>query len=74
MASIQGCDVLVVDALHHRSHPTHMNVTEALEVIEQAQPKLAYFTHCSHEIDHAQLEKTLPASVRIAYDTLTIDL
>lgn len=74
MDAIHGCDVLVIDALHHRSHPTHMNVTEALEVIEQAQPQLAYFTHCSHEIDHAQLEKTLPASVRIAYDTLTIDL
>lgn len=74
MAAMQGCDVLVVDALHHRSHPTHMNVTEAMEVIEQVQPKLAYLTHCSHEIDHGELEKTLPANVRIAYDTLTIDL
>lgn len=72
MALLSGVDILILDALHHRSHPTHLNVKEALEVIETVQPNQAYLTHCSHEIDHATLEQQLPATVRVAYDQLTL--
>lgn len=71
---IAEVDFLILDALHMRSHPTHLNVKEALEVIERVRPQQSYLTHCSHEIDHETLEKQLPASVRVAYDTLTISL
>jgi phosphoribosyl 1,2-cyclic phosphate phosphodiesterase len=74
MALIKGVDLLILDALHHRSHPTHLNVKESLAVIEMAQPKVAYLTHCSHEIEHASLEKELPATVHVAYDHLTLFL
>ena len=71
---IAGVDILILDALHHRSHPTHLNVKEALEVIECVRPHQSYLTHCSHEIEHKLLEKQLPATVRVAYDMLTISL
>jgi phosphoribosyl 1,2-cyclic phosphate phosphodiesterase len=74
MQLIHGVDILILDALHYRSHPTHLNVEEALEVIEKAQPRQAYLTHCSHEIDHESLEKQMPASVRVAYDNLVLSL
>lgn len=74
MELLAGVDVLILDALHYRSHPTHLSVTEALEVIERVAPGHAYLMHCSHEIDHATLESELPPQVRVAYDTLTIDL
>ncbi len=74
MALIQGVDILILDALHYRSHPTHLNVEEALAVIEKAQPRQAFLTHCSHEIDHESLEKQLPVSVRVAYDNLILSL
>lgn len=74
MQLLAQAEILVIDALHERSHPTHMNVSEALQVIEKLPVTSAYLTHCSHEIDHATLERTLPPHVRIAYDTLTLDL
>lgn len=74
MELMVGVDVLILDALHYRSHPTHLSVAEALELIERVRPQQAYLTHCSHEIDHATLENQLPPQVRVAYDTLTIEL
>jgi phosphoribosyl 1,2-cyclic phosphate phosphodiesterase len=74
MELLRGVDILILDALRHRSHPTHMNVREAIGVIEEVKPEQSYLTHCSHEIDYAELEKQLPAGVRIAYDTLTLKL
>lgn len=74
MAIIAGVDLLVIDALHYRSHPTHLTVEESLAVIAELKPQQAYLMHCSHEIDHATLENELPAHIRVAYDTLTIEL
>jgi phosphoribosyl 1,2-cyclic phosphate phosphodiesterase len=36
------------------------------------QPKRAWFTHMSHEVDHAEMEKTFPENVRLGYDGLRI--
>jgi phosphoribosyl 1,2-cyclic phosphate phosphodiesterase len=74
MELLQGVDLLVIDALHHRQHPTHLTVRESLEVIERVAPGESYLIHCSHELDHETLEKSLPPSVRVAYDALTIKL
>lgn len=74
MAMIREVDLLMIDALHYRHHPTHMNVEEALATIAELQPRQAYLMHCSHEIDHATLENELPAHIRVAHDTLTLDL
>ena len=71
---LKKCDVLIIDALHERSHPTHMNCKEAIAMIDELQVSLAYLTHCSHEIDHANLEKKLPNHIRVAYDSLVLDL
>ncbi len=71
---LEDVDLLILDALHYRLHPTHLSVSEALAMIEQVQPKQAYLTHCSHEIDHATLESQLPPHVHVAHDNLTIAL
>ncbi|MEX2671830.1 MAG: MBL fold metallo-hydrolase [Phycisphaeraceae bacterium] len=67
-------DVLVIDALRYRHHPTHMTVEQALAVVEQLKPKRAYLTHIAHEIRHADLEANLPEHVMLGYDGLTIDV
>jgi phosphoribosyl 1,2-cyclic phosphate phosphodiesterase len=48
-AALQNLDVLVISALHHRPHPAHFTLKEALEAIEIIKPKSAYITHLSHE-------------------------
>lgn len=67
-------DVLVIDALRYRHHPTHFTVDQALEQIEHIQPRRAYFTHIAHEIRHAELEPQLPEHIRLAYDGLVVEL
>lgn len=73
MALLEGVEVLVLGALRHRPHPTHMTIGEALAVVERLRPRRAYFTHISHEIDHDAVERQLPPWVRLAYDGLEID-
>jgi phosphoribosyl 1,2-cyclic phosphate phosphodiesterase len=71
---IRGVKVLIVDALRHRLHPTHMNVEEALCLATRVQPEQTWFTHLCHELGHAETETTLPPSVRIAYDGLRLTI
>jgi phosphoribosyl 1,2-cyclic phosphate phosphodiesterase len=71
---LRGVPVLVLDALRHRPHPTHLTIDEALRAIEQIRPKLALLTHMSHDVDHRATEKTLPPNVRLAYDGMQIEI
>jgi phosphoribosyl 1,2-cyclic phosphate phosphodiesterase len=71
---LENLDVLVLDALRFRHHPTHMTIDRALEVANQVQPQQTYFTHMSHEIDHAKVDAELPDGVNLAYDGLLVDV
>jgi len=74
MERLRDLDVLVIDALRYRPHPTHLSVEQALEIVEELKPRRAYFTHITHDILHAELEATLPDHVTLAHDGLTIDI
>jgi phosphoribosyl 1,2-cyclic phosphate phosphodiesterase len=74
MELLEGLDVLVLDALRKTTHPTHFSVGEALDVIERLQPKKAYLTHLSHELDYMTFHRELPEHVALAYDGLRIPL
>jgi phosphoribosyl 1,2-cyclic phosphate phosphodiesterase len=72
---LRGCRHLVINALQHREHPTHLNVTECLALIEILQPEQAWLTHSSHLLGlHAVVEQQLPDGVNLAYDGLEIHL
>ena len=60
---LRDLDILVIDALRYRHHPTHMTVDQALEAIDQIKPRRAYLTHIAHDIRHADLEAKLPEHV-----------
>lgn len=71
----KGSKVLILNTLRKEKHPSHFNLAEALELIEELQPRTAYLTHLSHQFGmHAQEEKKLPPHVRLAYDGLRIEL
>ena len=72
LAALNGLDVLVLNALRERPHPTHLSVAEALAVIERLQPREAYLVHLSHELGHEQATTLLPSNVHVAYDGLTV--
>lgn len=71
---IKGTRVLIVDALRHRPHPTHMSVGEALELARKVSPETTWFTHVCHELGHEETEAQLPPEIRIAYDGLKLEI
>ena len=72
LALLQGLDVVILDALRWEHHPSHANVEEALTWVEKLGARRAFFTHMSHELQHAATESKLPAHVRLLYDGLRI--
>ena len=71
---LEGVDVLILDALRHRPHPTHFTVAEALQVAERVKPRLTYFTHVCHDLPHAATNASLPRGVELAYDGLALTI
>ena len=70
---LQQLDTLILDALRNWEHPSHETLDDALAHIARLQPRQALLTHiCHHFGRHADIEPTLPANVRIAYDGLQI--
>ena len=70
---LQGLDVLFLDALRHKPHPTHSTVENSLRIVERLKPKRAFFTHICHDLGHEATNATLPAHVRLAYDGMKIE-
>jgi phosphoribosyl 1,2-cyclic phosphate phosphodiesterase len=71
---LEDLDVLVLDALRHRSHPTHFSVSEAVAVTERLQPRRAFFTHICHDLAHEVTNRSLPSGVALAHDGLRLDV
>ena len=58
---LRNLDVLFLDALRHRPHPTHSTVEQSLESVQRTGAARAFFTHICHDLPHAQTEAALPA-------------
>jgi len=65
-------DVLILDALRRQPHPTHSTLDNSIKLVEQLKPRRAFFTHMSHDLDHAATDAILPPHIRLAYDGLKI--
>lgn len=71
LETLRGVEVLIVDALRERPHPTHAHVARALEWIEMLQPRRALLTNLHAELDYRALARRLPSGVEPAYDGLS---
>ncbi len=65
-------DILIIDALRPTRHPAHLSFEQALAMIDLLKPRRAYFTHLTHDMTHADIERSLPPHVRVCYDTLIL--
>jgi len=72
LAALQGVDTLILDALRHTQHPTHLTFAESLAIHQILRPRQTWFTHLQCEIMHSIEEPLLPGGVRIAYDGLEL--
>lgn len=69
---LQDLDVLFLDALRHKPHPTHSTVAASTETALRVRPKRTFFTHICHDLPHAATEAALPPGIFLAYDGLEI--
>ena len=73
LEKLRGLDILFLDALRHKPHPTHSTVEQSLKIVDELQPKRAFFTHICHDLPHEATNATLPPNVRLAYDGMTLE-
>lgn len=67
--ALRGTDTLVINALRHTPHMSHISLSEALTLIERINPGQALLTHLSHEMGkHAEASTLLPHNIHIACD------
>ena len=70
-----GTRVLVVNALRREEHISHFTLSQALELIREVKPEVAYLTHISHQLGrYADVLKELPENVFLAYDGLCVEV
>lgn len=73
-ALLDDLDVLVLDALRERRHPTHFCLEEAMAASRRIAPRRTYFTHMCHDLGHAATCARLPDGMELAYDGLVVTL
>ena len=72
---MRGCKVITISGLRKESHISHLNLAEAVELIQEVNPEKAYITHISHLMgQHQNVNKELPENIELAYDGLTIEI
>ncbi len=71
---LRNVDVLVVNALRAAPHPTHFSLAESLAVVDDLQPRQAFFVHMGHELEHMATNAELPPYAQLAHDGLTVDV
>jgi phosphoribosyl 1,2-cyclic phosphate phosphodiesterase len=70
---LRGLDILFLDALRYKPHPTHSTVEQSLKIVEEVRPKRAFFTHICHDLPHDKTDASLPDGVRLAYDGMKLE-
>ena len=73
MKRLHGLDILFLDALRHKPHPTHSTVENSLRIVNELQPKRAFFTHICHDLPHEETNASLPPNVRLSYDGMKLE-
>jgi phosphoribosyl 1,2-cyclic phosphate phosphodiesterase len=78
MKLLENLDELIIDALRDMPHPMHQTVEQALALVQQLNPKRAWFTHIAHDLNHAEtndrLRKMGFLNVHLAYDGLELEV
>jgi phosphoribosyl 1,2-cyclic phosphate phosphodiesterase len=73
LAKLQNLDILFLDALRRKPHPTHSTVENSLRIVERLQPKRAFFTHICHDLPHEATNTLLPPNVRLSHDGMKLE-
>jgi phosphoribosyl 1,2-cyclic phosphate phosphodiesterase len=71
---LERLDVLVLDALREKPHPTHFSLSDAIETAARIGAARTFFTHMAHDLPHQATNARLPAGMRLAHDGLVLSI
>jgi len=71
---LERLDVLVLDALREKPHPTHFSLSEAVATAARIGAARTFFTHMAHDLPHEATNARLPDGMRLAHDGLVLSL
>jgi phosphoribosyl 1,2-cyclic phosphate phosphodiesterase len=74
LASLQGLDLWIVDALRVTPHPSHFSVKQAREWIDRLKVRRAVLTHMTVELDYETLRRQLPSHIEPGYDGMVLEI
>jgi phosphoribosyl 1,2-cyclic phosphate phosphodiesterase len=71
---LDNLDVLIINALRHESHHSHLSLSEAVDLGKRIGANRTYFTHISHTMGfHSEVSAELPEGFFLAYDNLKLE-
>ena len=70
---LRGLDILFLDGLRYKPHPTHSTVENSIRIGNELKAKRIFFTHICHDLAHEATNATLPSHVRLSYDGLKLE-
>tara|TARA_Y100000590_G_scaffold457957_1_gene611662 strand:- start:775 stop:1548 length:774 start_codon:yes stop_codon:yes gene_type:complete len=68
---LKNIKYLVIDCLRYDPHPSHFNLKEVLQLVDDIKPKKTILTNMNMEIDYLQIKKKLPKNVIPGYDGMS---
>jgi len=71
---LKGVKLLIIGALRHKPHPSHLSISEAIEASRLIGAERTVFTHLSHNVDYAIDSSSLPPGVEFAFDGMVIEV
>ncbi len=72
--ALRGVDLLVLNALWWRPHPTHLSIPEAIDAAHAIGARRTVLTHLTHETGHADLAARLPPGIEPGYDGQILEI
>ena len=66
-------DMLVIDTLQYKFHPSHLSLEQSLGWIERFAPKRAVLTHMHTPLDYETVMRETPEHIEPAYDGMRLE-
>jgi len=71
---MMGVKIMIISGLRKKEHISHLNLEQAIQLIQKINPDQAYITHISHMMGlHDVVENELPENIHLAYDGLCLE-
>jgi phosphoribosyl 1,2-cyclic phosphate phosphodiesterase len=70
----ENMDVLTINALRRKPHPTHFHLAKSIELAQLFKAKKTYFTHITHDLYHDEVNASLPENIELSYDGLELNI